>query len=93
MLTGSKDYCNQQEDLLNVDSDNDQGVIPYQFTKVLHMTPSELGEIWCKGSLGGHMFPKGISAPLLVWLPRNDLSNNLLFCFFAIPVTIQSIIA
>ena len=24
MLTGSKDYCNQQEDLLNVDSDNDQ---------------------------------------------------------------------
>ena len=36
-------------------------VIPYQFTKVLHMTLSELDKIWCVGSLGSHMYPKGIS--------------------------------
>ena len=32
------------------------GVIPYyQFTKVLHMAPSELDEIQCVGSPSGHM--------------------------------------
>ena len=68
------------------------GVIPYQFTKVLQMTPSELDEIWCVGSPGGHMCPKGISPPLLVWFPRNGSLNILLFCYFSVPVTIQSII-
>ena len=67
-------------------------VIPYQFTKVLQMTPSELDEIWCVGSPGGHMCPKGISPPLLVWFPRNESLNILLFCYFSVPVTIQSII-
>ena len=46
------------------------GVIPYQFTKVLRMTPSELDEIWCVGSLGGYMYPKAILPKLLVWLLR-----------------------
>ena len=32
----------------------------------LHMTPSELDEISCVGSPGGHMCPKGISPSLLV---------------------------
>ncbi len=57
-------------------------VIPYQFTKVLHMTPSELDEIWCMGSPGGHMCLKGISPSLLVWLPRNGPINILLFDYF-----------
>ena len=38
------------------------------------------------------MYSKGISPPLLVWLPRNALLNILLFVVFAVPVTIQSII-
>ena len=62
---------------------NHTWVIPYQFTKVLHMTPSELDEIWCVG---------GISPKLLKWLPRNGLLNILLFVIFAVPVIIQSII-
>ena len=67
-------------------------VIPYQFTKVLHMTPSEFDEIRCVGSPGGHMCPKRISRPLLVWLPQNGLIKYSIFCYFAAPVTIQSII-
>ena len=67
-------------------------VIPYQFTKVLCVTPSELDEIWCVGSPGGHMYPKGISPKLLIWLPRKRLLNILLFVIFALPVIIQSII-
>ena len=67
-------------------------VIPYQFTKVLRMIPSELDEIWCVGSPGGHMYPKGIFPKLFIWLPRNGLLNILLFLIFAIPMTIQSII-
>ena len=67
-------------------------VIPYQFTKVLHMTPPELNEILYVGSLGGHMYPKGILLKLLVWLPRNALLNILLFCYLSVPITIQSII-
>ena len=67
-------------------------VIPYQFTEVLHMTPSELNEILYVGSLGGHMYPKGILLKLLVWLPRNALLNILLFCHLFVPITIQSII-
>ena len=55
------------------------------------MTPSELDEIWCVGSPGGYMYPKGISPKLLVWLPRYGL-NLLLFVIFALPVIIQSII-
>ena len=58
-------------------------VIPYQFTKVLHMTLSELDEIRCVGSPGDHMYPKGISSLLLVWLPpkwRIKYSTFLLFC-------------
>ena len=54
-------------------------VIPYQFTEVLHMTPSESDEIRCVGSPGGHMCPKGISPSLLVWLSRNGL---LLFFYY-----------
>ena len=38
------------------------------------------------------MCPKGISSLLLVWLPQNGVFNILLFCYFAAPVTIQSII-
>ena len=34
-------------------------VIPYQFTKVLHIIPSELDKIRCVGSPGSHMYPKG----------------------------------
>ena len=56
------------------------------------MIPSELDEIRCVGSPGGHMCPKGISSPLIVWLPQNGLLNILLFCYFAALVTIQSII-
>ena len=56
------------------------------------MTPSELDEIWCVGSPDGHMYPKGISPKLLIWLPRNGLLNNLLFVIFVLPVIIQSII-
>ena len=56
------------------------------------MTFSELNKIWCVGSLGGHMYSKEISPPLVVWLPRNTLLNILLFVVFAVPVTIQSII-
>ena len=33
-------------------------VIPYQFTKDLCMTPSELDEILYVSSPGGHMYPK-----------------------------------
>ena len=50
-------------------------VIPYQFTKVLHMTHSELDKSWCVGSPGGRIFPKGITPPLIVWLPRYGLLN------------------
>ena len=56
------------------------------------MTPSELDEIWCVGSPGGHMYAKGFSPKLLIWLPRNGLLNILLFVIFALPVIIQSII-
>ena len=56
------------------------------------MTPSELNEILYVGSLGGHMYPKGILLKLLVWLPRNALLNILLFCYLSVPITIQSII-
>ena len=38
------------------------------------------------------MYSKGISPPLLVWLPKNNLLNILLFVILAVPVTIQSII-
>ena len=71
---------------------NNTRVIPYQFTEVLHMTPSELNEIWYVGSLGGHMYPKVILLKLIVWLPRNALLNILLFCYLSVPITIQSII-
>ena len=57
-------------------------IIPYQFTEALHMTPSELDEIWCVGSPGGPMCPKGVSPSLLVWLSRNCSFNILLFCYF-----------
>ena len=67
-------------------------VIPYQFTKVLHMTLSELDEIRCVGSPGGHKCPKGISSLLLVWLPPKWRIKYSTFCYFAVPVTIQSII-
>ena len=67
-------------------------VIPYQFTKVLRMTPSELDEISCVDSPSGHMYPKGISPKLLIWLPRNGLLNILLFVVFALHVIIQRII-
>ena len=53
---------------------------------VHHLTPSELDEIRCVGSPGGHVCPKGISLPLLVWLPQNG-------SIFAVSVTIQSIIS
>ena len=53
------------------------------------MTPSELDEIWCVGS---HMYPKGISPKLLIWLPRNGLLNILHFVIFALPMIIQSIV-
>ena len=56
------------------------------------MTPSELDEIWCVGSLGGHMYPKGISPKLFIWLPRNGLLNILLFLVFALHGIIQCII-
>ena len=56
------------------------------------MTPSELDEIWCVGSPGGHMYPKGILPKLLVWLLRNGLLNILLFVIFSLRVIIQSII-
>ena len=67
-------------------------VIPYHFTKLLHMTPSELNEIWCVGSPSSLMYPKRVSPKLLVWLPRNALLNIFLFCSFAKHVLIQSII-
>ena len=47
----------------------------YQFTKVLHMTPSELDEVWYASSPGDHMCPKEISPQLLVWLLGNSLLN------------------
>ena len=56
------------------------------------MTPSELDEIWCVGSPSGHMYSKGISPKLLVWLPGNEQLNILLFVIFALPMIIQSII-
>ena len=67
-------------------------VIPYQFTKLLHMTPSELNEIWSVGSSSGLMYPKGISPKFLVWLPRNALLNIFSFCSFAMHIFIQNII-
>ena len=59
---------------------------------MLHRTPSELDEIWCVDSPGGHMCPKGISPPLLAWLPRNGSLNILLFSIFAIAANIQNVI-
>ena len=56
------------------------------------MTPSELDEIWCVDSPSGHMYPKGISPKLLIWLPRNGLLNILIFVVFALHVIIQRII-
>ena len=56
------------------------------------MTPSELNEIWCVGSLSGLMYTKGISPKLLVWLLRNALLNIFLSCSFAMHIFIQSII-
>ena len=56
------------------------------------MTPLEVYEIWYVGSPGGHIFPKGITPLLIVWLPRYGLLNNLHFIIFAVPLTIQSII-
>ena len=56
------------------------------------MTPSELDEIWCVGSPGGHMCPKVISPHCLYGFPKNGLLNILLFVILAIPVTIQSVI-
>ena len=35
----------------------DKWVIPYHFTKLLHMTPSELNKIWCVGSPSSLMYP------------------------------------
>ena len=67
-------------------------VIPYQFIEVFHITPSELEKIRCVSSPGGHMCPKGISPPLLVWIPQNGLLNILLFCYFCCTWTIQRII-
>ena len=57
-------------------------IIPYQFTEVLHMIPSELDEIWCMGNPGGHDVShcKGLSPSLLVCLLRNDSLKTLLFC-------------
>ena len=68
------------------------GVIPYQFTNNLHMTPSELDESWYVGSPGGLIFPKGITPPLIVWFPRYGLLKILYFVIFAVSLTIQSII-
>ena len=45
------------------------------------MTPSELDEVWCVGTLGGHV-SQWNSPSLLVWLPTNGLLNILLFCYF-----------
>ena len=56
------------------------------------MTPSELDEIWCVGSPGGHMYPKGISPKLLIWLPINGLLKFLLFVVVTLHVFIQCII-
>ena len=56
------------------------------------MTPSELDEIWCASSPGSHMYPKGISPKLLIWLPRNGLLNILLFVVFTPDMIIQHII-
>ena len=67
-------------------------VIPYHFTKLLHMTPSELNKKWCVGSPSSLMYPKRVSLNLLVWLPRNTLLNTFLFCSFAMHIFIQSII-
>ena len=51
--------------------------------KEKHMkTTLELDDIWCVDSPGGHMFPKEISPPLLVWLSSNNLLNILLFWLF-----------
>ena len=44
--------------------------------------PSELDEIWCVSSPGGHMYPKGIAPKMLVWLPRNGQLNILVFVIF-----------
>ena len=63
-----------------------------QFTKILHMTPSEVDEIWFVGSVGGHMCPSEISPPLIVWLPRYSLLNILHFVICDVPLSIQSII-
>ena len=63
-------------------------VIPYQFTKIMRITPLELDKIWCVGSPAGHMYPKGISPKLLIWLPRNGLLNILLFLVFSLHVII-----
>ena len=56
------------------------------------MTLSELDEIRCVDSPGGHMCPKGISSSLLVWLPPKWHIKYSTFCYFAAPVTIQSTI-
>ena len=87
-----KIYTNQCTNILSEIPTHSYRVIPYQFTEVSRMTPSELDEIWCVGSPGGHMYPKGISPQLLIWLPRNGLLNILLFVIFALPVIIQIII-
>ena len=71
---------------------NHMRVIPYHFTKLLRMTPSELNKIWCVGSSSSLMYPKRVSLNLLVWLPSNTLLNIFLFCSFAMHIFIQSII-
>ena len=70
-----------EDQIPNADKSNVIWVIPYQFAKLLHMTPSELDGIRCVGSSGGHVSQRNFIL-ILVWLPRNGLSNILLFCYF-----------
>ena len=48
------------------------------------MTPSELDEIWCVGSPGGHMYPKGISPKIAAMASQKWTIKYLLFVIFAI---------
>ena len=48
------------------------------------MTPAELDEIWCVGSPGGHMYPKGISPKIAAMASQKWTIKYLLFVIFAI---------
>ena len=63
-------------------------VIPNQFNKSLHMTPSELDQSWYACSTCGFMKPDKILLSGVVWLPGyGPLKMSLFFIFTTLATT------